>query len=399
LVRLVGWPCTKYAHNVRPPPRRSTLTVTTLGLGLGAVLLFGMLAWSFEKTLVARLLRSERSDMVIFCAFVSGGYRTAPLAGDLLAELRTIPGVALAVGEQAKDIPYGEGTVVLMACDAACFLDRRIYEWPLESGALPDALIRVARGDAVLLTTSFARQYAVRPGNVIVLSAPTGPLELTVAGISSGAPESAVLMSRDLYRTSWNDTTIWTAKLALDAGASYAQVEQAIAAKLGTKYRLTIRSSPELIEYFAGEVRQAFSLQYLLEAITLLLVLIAIGDTLASGVFERSRELGMMRAIGLRRSRLFTIVMLEGATIAVLGLAVSTCTGLALGIFWVTTQFPALVGWDLDRTSPTGLRPRHSPSPFACARWARFCLRSAPRVGRRSKRSATIECEVRPTWP
>ena len=44
-----------------------------------------------------------------------------------------------------------------------------------------------------------------------------------------------------------------------------------------------------------GKSRKAFSLQYLLEAITFLLVVIAIGDTLASGVLERTREFGMMR--------------------------------------------------------------------------------------------------------
>jgi putative ABC transport system permease protein len=341
-------------HHVRQQPQRSALTVTTLGLGLGAVLLFGMLGWSFEQTLVARLLASERSDMVISSAFVSGGYRTAPLAEGLLPELRAVAGVALAAGEQSKDIAYGGGTVVLAACDAACFVDGRIYEWPLESGALPDALARVARGDAVLLTTSFARQFGVRPGEAIELSAPNGWLVLTVAGISSGAPESAIWMSRDLYRSSWNDATIWTANLALEKGANYGEVERAIAAKLGTKYRLSIRSSAELIDYFAGEVRQAFGLQYLLGAITLLLVVIAIGDTLASGVLERTHELGMMRAVGLRRSHLFTMVMLEGAAIGMLGLVMATFTGLALGTFWVTTQFPALVGWDLDLHVPYG---------------------------------------------
>jgi putative ABC transport system permease protein len=142
--------------------------------------------------------------------------------------------------------------------------------------------------------------------------------------------------------------------VALEKGGDYGAVEHAIAAKLGTTYRLSIRSSEELIEYFASEVRRAFSLQYLLEAITLLLVVIAIGDTLASGVLERTHEFGMMRAVGLRRSSLFTVVMLEGAAIGTLGLVMAVFTGLALGTFWVTTQFPALVGWDLDLHVPYG---------------------------------------------
>jgi len=211
---------------------------------------------------------------------------------------------------------------------------------------------RTAHGDAVLVTTSFAREFHFAPGDTIELAAPNGRLVLPIAGISSGAPESGIWLSRELYKRFWNDPTIWTANIALEKGADYRAVERAIATRLAARYRLSIRSSADLIEYFAAEVRRAFSLQYLLEAITLLLVAIAIGDTLASSILERTRELGMMRAVGLRRSNLFNVIMLQGLGIAAIGLAIALGTGAALGAFWVTTEFPALVGWDLDLHVP-----------------------------------------------
>jgi putative ABC transport system permease protein len=352
--RLFG-PVGRFAGgHVSRQPARSALTVATLGLGLGTVLLFGMLAWSFERTLVSRLTRSERSDMVISSAFVMGGYRSAPISERVLEELRGIPGVALVAGQQGKDIAYAGGTIVLNACDPACYRDRRLYEWQLKPGASADALERVARGEAVLVSTAFARAHGVEPGDTIELGSPTGPLAYPVAGISIGSPESGIWMSREPYRSHWNDTELWTANVALREGADYAAVESAIARQLGARHRLTARSTEQLIEYFAGEVRDAFSLLYLLEAVILMLVVIAIGDTLASGVLERTRELGMMRAVGLHRSRLFGIVLLEGAAIATLGLALAAVTGLVLGTFWVRVQFPALVGWDLDLHFPSG---------------------------------------------
>lgn len=338
--------------NVSRDATRNALTVSTLGLGLGTVLLFGMLGWSFERTLVARLMESERADMIISSAFVTGGYRAAPLAEAVLTELRAVPGVALAAGEQSTDVAYRGGSIVLKSCDAACFTDDRLYEWPLEAGASGDALARVAQGEAVLVTTSFARQFSVDVDDTLTLAAPNGPVALPIAGISSGAPETAIWIVRDRYVHGWNDATIWTANVALSAGEDYATVERRIQKELGIKYRLTIRSSAELIEYFVGQVRQAFSLQYLLEAITLLLVVIAIGDTLAATVLERMREIGMMRAVGLRRGHLVGMIVLEGVAIGVLGLIMATMTGLALGTFWVTTQFPALLGWDLDLHIP-----------------------------------------------
>ena len=142
---------------------------------------------------------------------------------------------------------------------------------------------------------------------------------------------------------------------ALDqaAIAGERRLSAAITERLGSKYRIRVQSSPELVGYFAGRVRDAFSALYLMDAIIFLLVLVGIGDTLAAGVVERTREFGLMRAVGLHRSRLFQIVMLEGAAIGVLGLVLAFAAGLALGIFWVQVQFPAILGWTLELHFPT----------------------------------------------
>ncbi len=360
-------PTTRLAVNhLREHPDRTAHTVATLGLGLGTVLLLGMLGWSFERTLVSRLVANERSDMVISSAFASGGYRTAPLAEGVLEDLAKIDGVALAVGQQSTDLIYQNESVVLASCDSACFTDRRIYNWPLDSGSLPGALENVASGKAALVSTSFARAYGIKPGDVLRLDSPNGILNVRVAGITTGSPESAVWMTRDLYKTRWHDNQIWTANVALTPTATYDAVANAVEQSLGTKYRLSILSTHKLIEYFAEEVRRGFALQYLLETVTLVMVAIAIGDALASGIFGRIREIGMMRAIGLQRSDLFRIIVVEGVAIVSIGLMMATITGFLLGAFWVKIEFPALLGWDLDL---------HFPYAFAAAAGiATLCL-------------------------
>jgi putative ABC transport system permease protein len=76
-------------------------------------------------------------------------------------------------------------------------------------------------------------------------------------------------------------------------------VEEAIRRQLGTKYRLHIRTTEQLFDYFANQARQTFSVLYSVEIITFALVLVGIGDTLGTGVLERTREIGIMRAVGL----------------------------------------------------------------------------------------------------
>lgn len=354
--RLFGPTGRLAAGNLTRESRRSALTVATLGVGLGVVLLFGMLGWSFEQTLVSQLTGSLRPDLIVSSACVTGGYWPVPISDRLLGELDAIPGIDRAAGEQNREIRYGDASASLKSFDPIVFRDSRVYRWSLDAAASADALRQAERGDAVMVTRAFSYQYGIHAGDLVSLPSPSGPLQLPVAAVSPAPLESAVLISRDLYRKLWGDPLITFAHVVLEDGVDRPSVAAAIARQLGTRYRLQIRSLPELTRYFAGQVRRAFSVAYLMEAITFLLVVVGLSDTLAAAVTERTREIGMMRAIGLRRSRVLGMMLLEGLAIGLLGLLLAMATGLALGTFWVEMQFPAILGWKLDL---------HFPAAFA----------------------------------
>src|SRR5262245_54851267 len=94
-------------------PRRTALTVATLGIGLGSVLMLSILGWSFEGSLVSTLNRRYSAQLVVTSAFIGGGRRNAPVSDRIVGELRALPGVAAAAAEQHRDIRYGEGALVV----------------------------------------------------------------------------------------------------------------------------------------------------------------------------------------------------------------------------------------------------------------------------------------------
>jgi putative ABC transport system permease protein len=337
-------------HLVRQP-RRTALTVATLGIGLGSVLMLGILGWSFERSLVSSLTRRISAHLLVTSAFVAGGYRNAPMNDAVVSEFRRVPGVAIAIGQQDREIRYGDRSVVLFSYDPLCFLDRRVCNWPVDVGA-PGSLEAVAAGEAVAVSRSFANLQGTLPGDRIELTTMQGRRIFPVAVITSGQPESAILMSRELYSRLWNDNLVTWIHVAVVEGHAPATVAGAIARELGRTRRLRVLDTGTMIDHWASQARQAFSLQYVMAAIALLLVLIGIGDTLAAGVAARTREVGMMRASGLRRSSIVQMVILEGTGIAVLGLLLAGALGLALGVFWVDVQFPAILGWSLDLHAP-----------------------------------------------
>jgi putative ABC transport system permease protein len=328
--------------------RRAAFMVATIGVGVGAVYMFGMLGWSFERTLVERITGRTQADITITSAYVSGGYQSAPIPDRVRQAVLAIDGVAAAAGQQRRDIQYDGATLTIDGFDPECFRDARLCEWTIEPGAMPDALERVADGQGALITGPLARQLHVRAGDELALPSPHGPQKLLVVAITRSDVASVLVMSRARYAAAWNDTMVTWLFVAAADGASVPQIQAAIARDLGRSDRLLIRTRAEFVRYLADQARQAFSLLYIMEAVVFVLVLIGIGDTLASSVFERIRELGMMRAVGLRRSDVVRMVVLEAAGICVLGLGLALVAGGALGIFWVEVQFPQLVGWALD---------------------------------------------------
>jgi len=331
--------------------QRSAMSVATVGVGLGAVLFIGMLAWSFERTVVAQMSARFRGDLIVTSAFSTGAWSHSAIDESLLNDLANIPEVVLAVGEQRREIRFGDETITVVAIDRTCFSDERVCHWPLLRGARTDALARVGAGEAVMVSRSFAYRHRTRPGDRVQLVSPSGTVEFPVAAVTSGESALAVIMSRERYRALWNDRMIIWAHVSAQPGTAPNAADR-IARELGTARRLAVRRSAELVEFFAGQVRRAFALVGLAQVIALVLILIGTGDNLVAAVLERTRELGMLRAIGLYRSHLFGMIVLESGAIAILGIGLGLLTGLSLGHFWVRVQLPALLGWKHDPYFP-----------------------------------------------
>lgn len=333
--------------------RRSGLAVATFGLGVGIVIFLALLGHSFESTVVSLFSDSLRADLIVSSQLQVASYRSAPIGDELVHQIAALPGVEAVSGEQSKDQHFKDQSIVLKSFDSTAFTTS-VYKWPLELGALPNALLRVARGEAILVTRAFAFQTGMRPGDTFTLTTPAGPRAFLVAGIATGQMENAIVLSRQFYRDNWNDSDVYLIHVAVKPGATIDGVRQQIEQSYGERYRVRVRTGPELVAYLKSEAHKAFIVCYVLDAIILLLVMIAISDNLATAVVERTREFGLLRAVGMAKHSVAKIILAEGATLAALGMVLGVILGITLGVFWVTVQFPALLGWGLDLHVPLG---------------------------------------------
>jgi putative ABC transport system permease protein len=329
---------------------RAVLTAAMLGVGVGAIIWLRMLAYSFETSLVDALSGAMQGDWVVSSSRTAQGFLEAPIDEGVIAQLQQVEGVEQAVGERLVDWEYGGGPIAIDAFDARYFTTGTFGRLALVGTSLPDVWSALSAGTAVLVSGNLG----VAVGDPIVLRTPRGPLTVRVGGmtIDFGSPRGTIVMSRDLYGTHWDDQQVNRVFVKVAPDFTAEQVRGAIAQQLGVAYGLRIISARELMNYFAAQVRRAFAPVDVLAALMLVVLFVGLADALAASVFERTRELAVIRALGGRRALLRRAVVIEGLGLGLPGILLAITAGLGLGALWVRQTFPYLLGWPLETYVP-----------------------------------------------
>lgn len=334
--------------------RRASLAVAMVAIGVGTVGWLALVAYSFERTAVRVFEQAMRADYVVSSSHTGAGALEMPVDERAAETLRGVDGVAEVIGVRLANWHYRGEPVVLDAFDPAYFRTATYGEWPLHGVRLDDAWEAVAAGRAVVVSSNFAQHMRAAVGDTVTLDTPRGPLPLVVAGITTdfASPRGTLEMSRDLYRTYWNDTRV-TRFFVQGRTPGDAGLRERLLARLGAgggAWRVI--SSGELVAYWEDQIGRAFASLYALAAVILVVVLFGIGDNLGASVVERTRELGTLRAIGVRRGQLGRLVVTEALVIVALGLLLAAVQGAGMALFWVRTTVPLLLGWIVDLHVP-----------------------------------------------
>lgn len=331
-------------------PSRAVGATIVLMVGVAVVVWIGSMSSSFEAYVVRNLMLDRESDLSVDSGFndiVVGD--DARIDGELVPQLAAIPGVR-AVGAGVNGVSLRPETG-LVAVDPVRFRDRGFGEWPLADGAWPDALERVARGEAVLADATLVARRGLVIGAPVQVTTPTGVLELPLAGVTPTkfrSPAGDVMLSRDVYQRWWRDRTITQAFMVLEPGASARTVTDSIRSTLGRAQRLRVLTRDELAEWYGSGVRRAYSFLDTLAALVLLVVVIGTADALAASVLERTREIGALRALGLTPRDAAAQVLAQAAAIALVGITVALAAGHAMSFAFVEGLVPSLLGWHLE---------------------------------------------------
>jgi putative ABC transport system permease protein len=306
------------ARNIARNARRSAATALALTIGLTVVVAVAVTAASLRDSVLQVVSQGNRSDLIVEPAGVGIGVSAA--VADRLRERDDLADV-VAFRESSARVDGHDALVT--GVDTAGL--SRVIDLGMESGTMT-----ALTDGTVLIDSGKAGDLGVTVGDTVTVTFPeTGDKVLRVAGtFSEGILINATyVMTMTDYAP--NVTTKLDAAILVNAadGVTAADVKAGVKAALTDYPNVSVKDAEELTAEVRHSVDQMLGLVTALLLLAVVVAILGIVNTLVLSVVERTRELGLLRAVGGTRRQVRTVVRRESVLMSLLG----ALTGVALG--------------------------------------------------------------------
>lgn len=315
--RAFGAIGTLAGQNAQRNPRRTAATASALMIGLALACTMAIVGDS-AKASVDRTIEENFVGDFLVSNVIGQGF--SPTIGD---EMAKVDGVEHVVRERfSAGQRQGERQGVA-AIDPA---DLGRFELDLTSGS-PTGL---ADG-SVLLQRSWAEDEGYDVGDEVQLDLPAGERTYTVGGVFEDNPVIAapVLLTLHDFAQAGFPASDNVLILFTDDSPGIQDRLDAVVADLPV---VTVKDQAEFAQEQREPIDQFVLMIFALLGLALVIAVLGIVNTLALSVIERTREVGLLRAIGVSRGQLRLMITLESVVIAVLGALLGVAMGIGFGI-------------------------------------------------------------------
>ncbi|MFJ5773977.1 ABC transporter permease [Streptomyces sp. NPDC093094] len=326
LARLRGVTGSLARRNALRSPRRTAATASALMIGVAVVSLFTVFGASLKATMDRTVSRSFAGDVAVSTpSFGAGGSGLSPRLAAAVAALPEVD-TAVGLGRGVAEVD-GKGRALTVT-------DPRALERTFDLGRVQGSLDALGT-DGIAVTEKEAGRRHLAVGDTARLAFTDGERRTFTVRALYARSELAgdYVVTREAWaphRTQDADTLVAVSfEDGVDADRGRAAVEK-VAGRYGNPQ---VQTREEYAGSSAGGIDMMLTLVYALLALAVLIALLGIANTLTLAVHERTRELGLLRAVGQTRSQVRAMVRWESVLVAAFG----TAGGLGLGAFlgWV----------------------------------------------------------------
>lgn len=290
----------------------------------------GSLSEWFDSIIRADLLISSGHPLA------TGGAPTIAMPAEMLHAMEQVPGVKTVEPFRKNRVSYNGRKVMLEIFDVA--LRMEYCPAMIAAGNREDMARQLPSQDNVVVNEGFALKERVKPGDTLVLPTPHGPVRFGVAAVivSFTSDAGVIWMDVNTYRRHWQDPLVDTYEVLLEPGARIETVRQDILDRFQDERKLFALPAAEFKAEVQNILDRSFVMTNAVNIITLIVAGLGIIITLLASVMERTREIGILRGIGMQRGQVSAVVLIESALLGALGGILGSSAGILIG--WMTME-------------------------------------------------------------
>jgi putative ABC transport system permease protein len=334
LARVLGWPATRIAgaagalarRNAARNPARTASTAAALMIGLALVTLVGVLAAGLRSRFESAIDQLFVAD---YALTASNNFSPTGIAS--ANALRSVGGVT-----EIASVRAGEGKAFgshINLTGVPANISRVIHiNWKAGSPDTPAAL----GNDGAFTDSAYASAQHLKLGSPFTVETPTGAfMHLILRGITSppkgGNPYGDVTISTRRFDAEFPQPQNLFSFVDIAGGVSAANTAR-LQAALGSFPDAKLQTKSQFKANQEQGLNTLLNLLYVLLSLSIVVSLFGIVNTLVLTVFERTRELGMLRAVGMSRRQVRRMIRHESIVTALLGAVFGIPLGLVLAL-------------------------------------------------------------------
>ena len=324
--------------NLQKNITRNSVAAAAIFFGISVFVSSAGIIYSTKQSVMEWIDSYVRGDIIVTSGhpIATTGSQNIPMPVEMWKEIEKVPGVQSADPFRKIYIDYHSRRILLLTLD----VDRRMLYSPFKvaQGTREDMVRLLPKQNYIAVNESLASQEHLKPGDTMLLPTPEGPVNFTVAAVNVdySSDSGSLLMDMSTYRKYWKESLADSFSIRVKQKKDVLAVRDEIVKRFGSERKLFVLPALEFKAEIRKVIDQGFAVNHAINIITLTIACFGIIVTLLASVLERTREIGILRSIGMLRSQVSRVVVIESMLLGIIGGVLGAGAGILIG--WMSLE-------------------------------------------------------------